>query len=155
MIRPALPAMHEYAETYRSFRWSLPRSFNFGVDIVDAWAREPGKLALLSCDDSGFERRYSFADMAGMSDRAAAALASRGVRKGDRCIVMLPRLPQWQIAMLGCLKLGAIPIPCIDMLTQKDIAFRATHAGAVAAVATRASAHSASSPASATATVSE
>ncbi|MBI3372168.1 MAG: AMP-binding protein [Betaproteobacteria bacterium] len=133
--------MREYAETYRSFRWELPRRFNFGVDVVDAWAREPGKLALMCCDDAGLERRYTFAEIAALSDRAAAALAARGVRKGERCIVMLPRLAQWQVAMVGCLKLGAIPIPCIEMLTQKDIAFRATHAGAVAAVATNASAH--------------
>ena len=26
----------------------------------------------------------------------------------DRVIVMLPRLPQWHIAMVGCIKLGAI-----------------------------------------------
>ena len=37
---------------------------------------------------------------------------------------MLPRLPEWQIAMVGAIKLGAIPIPCIDMLTPGDVAYR-------------------------------
>jgi acyl-coenzyme A synthetase/AMP-(fatty) acid ligase len=49
---------------------------------------------------------------------------------------MLPRIPEWQIAMVGCLKLGVIPIPCITMQTAHDIAYRAAHSGAVAAVTT-------------------
>jgi len=61
------------------------------------------------------------------------------VKRGDRVIVMLPRLPQWQIAMVGCAKLGAVPVPCIEMLTAKDVAYRIGHSGAVAAITTAAS----------------
>ena len=53
-------------------------------------------------------------------------------------LVMLPRIPQWQIAMLGCLRLGAIPIPSIEMLTDSDIAYRLEHAEVVAAITTAA-----------------
>jgi acyl-coenzyme A synthetase/AMP-(fatty) acid ligase len=136
----AIAPMRDYAQTYRGFRWRLPASFNFAADVVDAWARTPGKLALLWCDESGREERYTFSEIAALGARAANALALRGVRKGERVLVMLPRLPQWQIAMLGCLRLGAIPIPCIDMLTAKDVTFRANHSGAVAAITTAANA---------------
>lgn len=51
---------------------------------------------------------------------------------------MLPRIPEWQIAMIGCLKAGAVPIPCVTMLTSKDIDYRVAHSGAVAAVTTSA-----------------
>ena len=45
-------------------------------------------------------------------------LRRQGVAKGDRVIVMLPRIPEWQIALIACLKLGAVVIPCIEMLTR-------------------------------------
>jgi hypothetical protein len=51
----------------------------------------------------------------------------------DRVIVLLPRIPEWQISMVACLKAGAIPIPCIEMLTAKDIAFRVRDSGAAVA----------------------
>lgn len=122
------------------FTWNLPSTFNFGRDVVDAIARaEPQKLALIWCDDSGREQRYSFGDVSRLSSQLAALLAHQGVGRADRVLVMLPRLPQWQIAMVGCLKLGAVPIPCIDMLTEKDVLYRATKAQAIAAITTRAS----------------
>jgi acyl-coenzyme A synthetase/AMP-(fatty) acid ligase len=43
--------------------------------------------------------------------------------------------------MVACLKLGAVPIPCITMLTARDVAYRAQHAGAVAAITLHAQAH--------------
>ncbi len=129
--------MRDYDEAYARFSWQLPETFNF-ADVVDQWALDPAKLALLWCDESGTERRFTFAGMRERSCRLAGALAARGVKKGERVIVMLPRIPEWQTAMLACLRLGAIPIPCIDMLTAKDVAFRAAHSGASAAITTRA-----------------
>ncbi|MBP0622314.1 acyl-CoA synthetase [Cupriavidus consociatus] len=132
--------MTAYADTYERFRWCLPASFNFGRDVVDAHARQqPDKLALLWCDHTGAERRYTFGDMRRLTNRCANLLAGAGVRRGDRVIVMLPRIAHWQIAMVACLKLGAVPIPCIEMLTAKDIGYRIDHAGATAVIAHRGS----------------
>ncbi len=133
--------MHETSGTgvdaRKDFAWNLPGTFNFGRDVVDAIAHaEPDKLALIWCDESGNERRFSFGEISRRSNQLAALLAAKGVKRGDRVLVMLPRLPVWQISMVGCLKLGAIPIPCIDMLTEKDVLYRATKANAVAAITT-------------------
>ncbi len=136
---PRITTLKNYDEEYAAFRWSLPATFNFAADVVDAWARDPAKLALLWCNAAGAERRFTFAEMREQSCRLASRLAAHGVAKGERVIVMLPRIPEWQVSMLACLRLGAIPIPCIDMLTAKDIAFRVSHSGARAAIATRAS----------------
>jgi acyl-coenzyme A synthetase/AMP-(fatty) acid ligase len=130
--------MTDYAATARGFRWAVPARFNFARDVVDHWAASPGKPALRWCDDAGRERRFTFDEVARASCRFANVLAAHGVGKGDRVVVMLPRLPEWQIAMVGCLRAGAIPIPCIDMLTAKDIGYRVAHSGAVAAVTTAA-----------------
>lgn len=129
----------DYPQKHKGFSWQLPQSFNFGRDVMDAWAEQrPDATALIWCDEGGREQRFSFADMRRLTNQCANLLASQGVRRGDRVIVMLPRIPQWQVAMLGCVKLGAIPIPCIEMLTPKDIQYRLGHSGAVAAIATSA-----------------
>ena len=51
-------------------------------------------------------------------------------------MVLLPRIPEWQVAMVACMKVGAIPIPCIEMLTAKDVHYRVNHSGARAAITT-------------------
>ncbi|MDI4657724.1 acyl-CoA synthetase [Xanthobacter autotrophicus] len=129
------PNMTDYAATARTFRWQVPETFNFGADVVDHFAHTADGTALIWANAAGEERRFSFSDMARLTARFASALAARGVRKGDRVLVMLPRIPEWQVAMVGCLKLGAVPIPSIEMLTAKDIVYRVRHAGVRAIIA--------------------
>ena len=135
--------IHEdsYPEIYAEFKWSLPATFNYGRDVVDVWAkRAPDHTALIWCNTEGDQARFTYAQMARLSNQFANVLRQQGVSKGDRVIVMLPRIPHWQIAMLGCIKLGAVPIPCIEMLTHKDVAYRVEHSGAVGVVTTVSSA---------------
>src|ERR1700730_8927334 len=131
--------MHDYDETYGSFRLEVPMHFNFGGDVVDRWAKESDHLALIWCDEAGAERRFTFSEISRLSNQCANLFAALGLHRGDRILIMLPRLPEWQIAMVGALKLGAIPIPCIDMLTEGDVAYRIAHSGARGAVTTAAS----------------
>ena len=126
--------MDDYERAVAEHRSETPAAFNFGADVVDAWARDPSKLALVWCDARGSERRLTFDEVARASNRVANRLAARGVAKGDRVVVMLPRIPEWQIALTACLKLGAVPIPCITMLTERDVGYRVRHSGAVAAI---------------------
>jgi len=130
--------MTDYVTAHRDFAWDLPATFNFGGDVVDRFAEDPDRLALIWCNGAGAERRFTYADIKRLSNRFANLLAAHGVGKGDRVVVMLPRVPEWQVALVGCLKAGAVPIPCITMLTERDIAYRVEHSGAVAAVTMRA-----------------
>jgi acyl-coenzyme A synthetase/AMP-(fatty) acid ligase len=135
-MRNLAPNMTDYLQTRASFRLEVPERYNYARDVVDAWAvREPGKLALLAVGpDGGDPGRFSFPDLARSSDRAARFLAAQGVRKGDRVFVMLPRVPDWYDVILGCIKLGAIPMPGTTLLTPRDIAYRVTQADAGVAV---------------------
>ena len=48
----------------KSFELTLDDNFNFGYDVIDAIAKEePDKLALLWCNPSGEERRFTFSDL--------------------------------------------------------------------------------------------
>ena len=135
-MRDLAPNMTDYLETRASFRLDVPETYNYARDVVDAWAaREPDKLALLAVGpDGGDARRFGFADLARSSDRAARFLAAQGVAKGDRVFVMLPRIPDWYDVILGCIKLGAVPMPGTTLLTPRDIAYRITRAEASVAV---------------------
>ncbi|MFA7670411.1 MAG: acyl-CoA synthetase, partial [Burkholderiaceae bacterium] len=121
--------MQDYEATRASFRWQVPERFNFATDVVDHYASHGDGMALIWANSQGQEKRYRFSDISHQSKLAAAALAARGIGKGDIVLVMTPRIPEWQIAMVACLRLGAIAIPCIEMLTAKDLAFRINHAG--------------------------
>ena len=137
MGRASIPTpyrMDDYERAVAEHRPGTPATFNFAADVVDAWARDPSKLALVWCDADGNERRLTFDEVARASNRVANRLAARGVARGDRVVVMLSRIPQWQIALTACLKLGAVPIPCITMLTERDVDYRVRHSGAVAAI---------------------
>ncbi|TKT76381.1 acyl-CoA synthetase [Aquamicrobium sp. LC103] len=124
------------------YRLEVPANFNFGTDVVDRLAIDPmraqGGPALIWCNAAGTVRNYSFAEIAELTDRLAAALRTRGITAGDRVIVMLPRIPAWQIAMIAVLKLGAVAIPCVTMLTAKDLAHRLDNSGAKAIITTAA-----------------
>ena len=125
-----------YPALHGSFHWDIPATFNFGTDVVDRIAREADKLALIWCNQAGDERRFNFSDIARLTDRLAAGLRARGIGKGDRVIVMLPRIPEWQLAMVAILKLGAVAVPCVTMLTERDLTYRIAHSGAVGVITT-------------------
>ena len=113
-----------------------PTHFNFARDVIERWAHErPDALALWWVDESGGqEQKISFKQLADDLRRAATFFHTVGIHRGDRVLIMLPRLPQWWIAMLGLVRLGAVPIPGTPLLTEKDIRYRIEAAEARAAI---------------------
>ena len=103
-----------------------PLHFNFATDVIDRWAHERPDAAALWCVNAsiGAERRFSFRELAALSCQAASLLRSSGVRRGDRVLIMLPRVQQWWIGMLGLIRLGAVPVPGTLLLTARDVAYR-------------------------------
>jgi len=120
------------------FEWQIPAEFNFAADVVDRWADDANRLALIAVDATGSEQRFTFAEISKRAAQLANLLAAQGIEQGDRVIVMLPRIPEWQIAMVAATRMGAVPIPCITMLTASDLAYRAEHAGAKGVITTAA-----------------
>jgi acyl-coenzyme A synthetase/AMP-(fatty) acid ligase len=119
------PNMTDYEVERRNFYLDVPEQFNFATDVIGKWASNPDKLAMLWVGPHGEERHITFAYFAEQSSRAANAFAALGIKKGDRVLVMLPRIPAWWESVLGLIKLGAIAIPCTTLLTPQDIQFRA------------------------------
>ncbi len=116
--------MTSYEEAYGAFTLEVPETFNFGFDVVDKWAEDPQKLAMVWVDEDGREERYTFADIRRESNRFAHVLQGLGVTKGDGVMIVLPRLPQWHMMLVGIMKLGALPMPGTVLLTPKDYEYR-------------------------------
>ncbi|MDR0396192.1 MAG: AMP-binding protein [Oscillospiraceae bacterium] len=117
-------------EFEKGFRLDIPDRFNFGYDIVDEYARiEPDKPALLWTNPAGEERRFTFGQIARESDRAANALRSLGLKKGDAVMVTLKRRYEYWIAAPALCKLGCVIIPATHQLTRKDVEYRCEAAG--------------------------
>src|SRR5439155_16269740 len=115
---------------------AVPYNFNPPIAIVERWAsQEPDANALLSIDaNAEVIAAHTVADMARNTRRAAGALKNLCVKKGDAVFIMLPRVPAWYLAMLGAVRIGAIPMPGPNLLTPRDMQYRLERGQAVAAV---------------------
>ena len=115
----------DYEELCRDFRIEVPKYYNFGFDVIDTWAeKDRNKLAMIWVNQQGEEKKYSFRDLKNLSNQAANILVKYGIQKGDRVLLMLPRVPEWWIFVIALIKLGAVLCPCPTMLTPKDIRYR-------------------------------
>ena len=114
-----------YEDFVQSFRINASERFNFAYDVVDRIAREtPDRSALVWCDDKGGEARFSFAEIAERSSRAANFFLSLGIGRGDPVMLILKRRYEYWFCLLALHKIGAIAIPATHLLTRKDIVYR-------------------------------
>lgn len=121
----------EYDRLYREFKWEVPEFYNFGFDVVDKWAADRTKLALLSVDEKGDNPDFmSFYELSRRTNQFVHALRSLGVAKGERVLIILQSIPQWYVAMIGMFKAGVVPMPGTVLLTSKDIDYRVNRAEA-------------------------
>ena len=108
---------------------NVPENFNFGYDVVDAWAAEqPDKPALLWTNDQGECRQFTFADMKRYTDMTASYFQSLGIGHGDMVMLILKRRYEFWFSIIALHKLGAVVIPATHLLTKKDIVYRANAA---------------------------
>jgi medium-chain acyl-CoA synthetase len=122
-----------YTEARSNFALSIPASNpNFVTSVFDKYASDPSLLAMLwvSNDSPPRTQHLTYAYFAERSHKVACALYKLGLRKGDRVIVMLPRIPAWWELALGMLRLGVVLVPSTMLLVSKDIEYRLEACGA-------------------------
>ena len=69
--------------------------------------KQPDKVALIATDAT-----FTYGALNANANRIAHALIERGIRKGDRIALLLPRTSRVILSMFGVLKAGAAYIPC-------------------------------------------
>ena len=115
-----------YEDFKKNYKLNIPEDFNFGFDVVDAWAQiDESKPALMWCDDHGGECFLTFGDMKRLSNKAANMFRTLGICKGDRVMLMLRQRHEYWSLAVALHKIGAVLIPASLQLRAKDIAYRA------------------------------
>ncbi len=104
---------------------------NFARDVVAAAPADAPALVERARD--GSRRTWSFAEVDAGSGAVAAALAARGVQRGDVVLTLVGNRPEWVLTMVACLRAGFVALPCTEQLRAKDLALRIalTHPAAI------------------------
>ena len=82
--------------------------------------RRPDQLAI---DDLQTARKLTYAQLHRRTDRLAAALAARGIGKGDRVALLAPNCPEYFEIQFACNRLGAITLPLNWRLTVPELEY--------------------------------
>lgn len=113
------------ADFEQNFKIKVPENFNFGYDVLDAWAAEaPDKVAMCWTNDHGKHIDFTYADLKDKTDRTASYFQSLGIGKGDKVLLILKRRYEFWYSIIALHKLGAVVIPATHLLTGKDIVYR-------------------------------
>ncbi|MCY4671439.1 MAG: AMP-binding protein, partial [Rhodococcus sp.] len=95
------------------------------VDYLRHWAIErPDTPAIVF-----YGRVITYSEYDELSDRFAGWLLSLGVERGDRVGVHLVNCPQFHIAMLGILKVGAVHVPINPLFREHELIHELNDAG--------------------------
>jgi acetyl-CoA synthetase len=131
------PHLLDYDATVANFRWEsagqwldgLPDGggLNIAYEAVDRHVLHGlgGKTAIRWLGKSGARREFSFSGLAQETNRFANALERLGVLPGERVFVLMGRLPELYVAVLGALKARCVVTPLFSAFGPEPIATRA------------------------------
>src|SRR5690348_15651096 len=98
------PNLDDYERVYADFSWETARknldwfygSLNAAYNAVDrhthTWRKN--KIALYWEDEAGTEKKFTFEEMAILSNKVGNILKDFGINRGDRVFLFLPRVPE-------------------------------------------------------------
>ena len=130
------PNLVDYEAVCAGFDWAdvrklldgLPegRGLNIAHEAVDRHARgaRAARVALCWIGKSGDRQVLTYRDLASATNRFANVLGELGVSQGDRLFVLLGRVPELYIAVLGALKAKCVAAPLFSAFGPEPIATR-------------------------------
>ena len=119
----------DQAAAVAGFRWPQLGPFNWALDHFDAMARGNDGPGLWIVAEDGSEQVYTFEQLRRQSNAVANHLRAQGVRRGHVVLLMMGNEPPLWLAMLACIKLGAIVVPATTLLSKADLEDRFTRGG--------------------------
>jgi acyl-CoA synthetase (AMP-forming)/AMP-acid ligase II len=79
--------------------------------LTDAVGRLGDREAIVDQDGAGGFRTWTWNDVAGETERAAAAFLAAGIERGDRVAIWAPNCAEWVVALVGLQSVGAVLVP--------------------------------------------
>ena len=131
----------DYRKTYNSFSWEhyhteltffRKNKLNAAYNAIDrhATTARKNKVALYYEGEDGAKQKFTFPEMAALSNKTANLLRQKGIRRGDRVFIFLPRIPELYISFLGILKIGAIAGTLFSAFQEQALFDRLSNSGA-------------------------
>jgi acetyl-CoA synthetase len=117
-------------------QWCAGGRMNIITNCLDKYAGTPtdSKTAVIWEGEDERTRRLSYAELRREVSKAAGALRSLGLGKGDVVGVFMPMIPEIVIAMLAIIKLGGIFLPLFSGFGASAVASRLADAEAKALI---------------------
>lgn len=113
-----------------------PQRYNMASEF-EKFTHGPDRLAIQWLDDDGRSEAISYRELWGSASQIGNALSRLGLGKGDRVLIMIPRhIAAYQV-YIAALKLGAVVVPCSEMLRAGELQYRIEHSGARAVISYR------------------
>ncbi|PYZ95547.1 acyl--CoA ligase [Alteribacter lacisalsi] len=110
-----------------------PAQYNI-TEELNRFAHDESREAIRWRDAEGSRRSVSYKELVEKTNQYALALKNQGIEKGDKVLIILPRLPEAYMTYLACLKAGIVAIPSSEMLRKKDLLYRIEHANVKAVI---------------------
>ena len=94
-------------------RWCIGGTTNVVLNALDRWRGTPtwDKTALVWEGEDRAKAEYTYRDLDAAVCRAAGALRSLGLGRGDVIALYMPNVPEAMITLLATTKIGAIAMP--------------------------------------------
>jgi long-chain acyl-CoA synthetase len=122
--RPWLKAYDPGVPHTLDYPWQDVYSF-----VAAAADKEPNKTAAIFMG-----KELSFGEIFAQAGRMAGALHAKGVKKGDRVVLLLPNCPQFIIAYYAVLRLGATVVLANPLNVERELIFKFKDSGAKALI---------------------
>ena len=141
------PNLDDYEQVRKNFSWTLARKeldwfegkLNAAYNAVDrhthTWRKN--KVALYWEDEAGSEKKFTFEELAFLSNKVGNILKDLDVERGDRVFLFLPRIPELYFCFLGILKIGAIAGTLFSAFQEQALADRLGNSGAKILITTK------------------
>ncbi|HEY6118536.1 MAG TPA: AMP-binding protein [Pyrinomonadaceae bacterium] len=103
------------------------------LELFETSTRRHSTRVAMRIERDGRKEQYTYADLRELATRAAAFLASEGIKAGERVMLVSDNAPEWGMTYFGVLKAGATCIP-VDPESSTDEIINFAQAGAAAAI---------------------
>jgi len=103
-----------------------PENYNIVMEF-EKYAKESNRKALIFEDDQGNKQEMTYEDLINNANKIGNIFLAYGLKKGDKLLVMMPRMIETYEVYIAALKIGVVIIPCSEMLRTKDLEYRISH----------------------------
>ncbi|MFA5489351.1 MAG: AMP-binding protein [Candidimonas sp.] len=104
----------QYAELYSSYQWLVPSQFNIAQACAHRWADNPldgRRVAVFHENEQGQRDVWTYSRLSETAGRLANGLLKMGVQPGDRVALIMSQRPEYVVACMAVLSVGAVALP--------------------------------------------